>query len=128
MHAFERSIEDTVITWKEIYSVKDPILLWKNLSENGILTLRKKEELRDSIGNKLDLTIMDGVAYRFQLHNTKGNRMYFYHCPRIWAEDFPKVPEFKKVVNMINLIYEFFDPEFKFICRYKLCHSETLIT
>ena len=113
---FEMAFSDSGFTWIEKRSPKDPEALWKKLKKNKILTLPGNEDIKDPTGEPLHIPILDGAYYNFQLINKNGYRLYGYHCPKTYVEDFPEIEAYKLVVENIRLIYDFFGEKSGVLC------------
>jgi hypothetical protein len=80
--------------------------LWKDLNKNNLLTISQEHELRDKKGNEINDPVHDGISYWFEFTSKKNKRSYWYHCPKMFSEDYRDIKEYKYVVNIITLIYK----------------------
>ena len=116
LRCFEFSRDDTTFTWKERFSTREPTELWREIQEKNPLHLLSEDELTDSDGNELQLGMYDGVFYAFELKNKKGERHYYYRCPKAWQKKYPHIKEFKRASDIIDAFYASFAKVEKIRC------------
>lgn len=103
---FQRIIfqKDTLI---EVHvSQKNLETLWRQLKKNRILILPDQSDLRDRNGKEILDPIYDGHSYRFELLTREKKRTYSYTCPKNFYENYKYIEEYKRVVNLVKLIYK----------------------
>ena len=113
---FEFSRDDTAFAWREVFSTQDATDVWLRIQASNPLQLRSENELKDQNGNELQLGMLDGVSYVFELKNKEGSRQYYYRCPKAWLKKYPNVKEFRQASDIIESIYRHFAKARKISC------------
>ncbi|MEO6404990.1 MAG: hypothetical protein ABIY51_00680 [Ferruginibacter sp.] len=102
----ESFLEDT-------QNLPNPLLLWKKLLKQKVLTLPDNSLLRTKDGKIPYSNTRDGTTYTFELITKAAKRSYSYYAPYGAIEEYPEIKEFKSVLEMVFLIERFYRTEYR---------------
>jgi hypothetical protein len=90
------------------YKVDDSYLdsVWKIMLRNKVLAIPAADKLRDKKGKILNVHLLDGTRYWFELLTRTSKRSYNYYCPKSYFQDYPYIKSYKRVANIIETIYK----------------------
>jgi len=110
------SIKDSSVRMIEKEISKENLsLLWDSLSKKGVLKIPASENLKDIKGEPLYANIIHGTVFYFDLLTLTLGNSYSYHCPAGYVKEFPNVKEYKKVLSLVQIIFNFCQIKFR-IC------------
>jgi hypothetical protein len=81
--------------------------LWLALEKKGILTFPNYWQLKDSLNQDTQYPGIHGTDFYFEFLASCGRRSCVYKCPNSFKEEYPYIPEYRKVADIIKLIFVF---------------------
>ena len=95
--------------------------LWKHLNENDVLTIPEAFTLEDKNGEPI-LQDKDGVLFSFELLSRNAVRHFAYKCPTEFANKFDYLQTYKKVAEIVRLIFNYVGENKDMLCTIGVQH------